>query len=106
MRSRLVHLLTFAAISSISASLVACGGRAQVVQPPSTASIDPQRVGSSPPDPASSADVSPAAAPRTTAVSATDDGSDIIPPFPSSAPKKAPAKKPASKAAGRSKKKG
>ena len=64
--------------------IAACGGAQQEAKAPTTESADVVRDGSSAPDPAASLPPSetPKAEPiKTTAVSNTADGSDIVPPF-------------------------
>jgi hypothetical protein len=70
---------------------VACGGSKKPAQAPTNEASEAPRVGSTTPDPAKDGtagnkDATPS--PATAASSSADNGSDIIPPFPSSGPAK------------------
>ncbi|MBX3219087.1 MAG: hypothetical protein KF795_01130 [Labilithrix sp.] len=107
MRSLGARALATLGFSFLIALMAACGGTHQEARAPGDDAADAPRVGSASPDPSIAGDTSDEPAPSApSASSGADDGSDIIPPFPSSkggAKKATPAKK---KAGGKSKKKG
>lgn len=95
MRSSVTRALVALGFSVLFGLTAACGGSAPEAKAPAVDTTDSARVGSTAPDLTSdtaSADTTPEA-PKTTAVSSTDNGSDIIPPFTSG-------KEPATKKAG------
>ncbi|MBX3198332.1 MAG: hypothetical protein KF894_09400 [Labilithrix sp.] len=105
MRSFGARALATLGFSFLIAIMAACGGAQQEARAPGDEAADAPRVGSAFPDPSIEGDPSDDPAPGAPAASSgADDGSDIIPPFPSS---KGGAKKatPAKKKAGKSKKK-
>jgi hypothetical protein len=83
MRSSGTRALVALRFSFLFALTAACGGSAPEAKAPGVDAPDTPRVGSSAPD--LTADTANAGttpeAPKTTAVSSTDNGSDIIPPF-------------------------
>lgn len=98
--------LSAAGFSVLFALTAACGGSKPEAKVPTTDSADAPRVGSGAPDPSPESTSEP---PKTTAVSSTNDGSDIIPPFTASkdppGAKKAAATKGAKKSGAKPKKK-
>ena len=121
MRSSGTRALVALGFSFLLALTAACGGSAPEAKAPGVDATDTPRVGSNPldlPSDAASGATTTAATPeppKTSAVSSTDNGSDIIPPFtsgkdpatkkgapasPSKGSKKTAGKKPKKKAAG------
>ena len=86
MRSSGTRALATLGFSFLVALTAACGGSHSDAKAPTVASAETPRVGSDSPDlsPAST-NSTPAEPIKTSAVSSTDNGSDIIPPFTSSA---------------------
>jgi hypothetical protein len=110
MRSSGTHALATLGFSFLVALTAACGGNKPAANAPTVASADSSRVGSDSPDltPASTKDTpTPSEPVKTSAVSSTENGSDIIPPFTSSAsgPKESAKKSGAAKKKGGGKKK-
>jgi len=113
MRSSVTRAVIALGFSSLFALTAACGGSAPEAKAPTADPADGLRGGSPAPDlAADSASTSTTSAtnpdpPKTTAVSSTDNGSDIIPPFTSGKEpaNAAPSKKGAKKTAGKKPKK-
>jgi hypothetical protein len=121
MRSSGTRALVALGFSFLFGLTAACGGSAPEAKAPSIDATDAPRFGSSAPDltsdtaNAGTTPGTPSEAPKTSAVSSTDNGSDIIPPFstgkdpatkkaasapPGKGSKKTAGKKPKKKAAG------
>lgn len=91
MHSLFSRSLTITGFVVFGLTSIACGGSKRPAQAPTNEASEAPRVGSMTPDPK---DATPAPATSSSA----DNGSDIIPPFPSSGPSKASSDKPADRA--------
>ena len=107
MRSSVTRAVIALGFSSLFALTAACGGSAPEAKAPTADPADGLRGGSSAPDLPTDTAASNPEPPKTTAVSSTDNGSDIIPPFTSGKEpaNAAPSKKGAKKTAGKKPKK-
>ena len=114
MFSRRIRLLTTLGFSGLIALTAACGGSKQEAKAPTTEAAESQPVGSITPDlspQGGTAKESLPEPPKSVAVSSTENGSDIIPPFsggkdPASPKKSGGGGKGTKKAGGKPKKKG